>query len=91
MMHDETPCTSTIALPVVLLVDADLKSSRALEVALLRRFGADYRVMTAASSQDGIAALNTLTERGEAVALVAVDLHDWPWTAPNLPALPQVA
>lgn len=75
MTNGETPCTSTHVLPVMLLVDADLVASVALEAALLRRFGSDYRVMTAASWEVGIAALSGLAERGEAVALVAVDLH----------------
>jgi thioredoxin reductase (NADPH) len=75
MTYDETPCTSTLALPAVLLVDADAIACSALAAALLRRFGADYRFMTADSWEAGVSALTELAERGEAVALVAADLY----------------
>jgi len=75
MTHDETPSVSTRPLPVLLLVDADPTARAALEAALLRRFGADYRVMAAGSPEAGLASLTELAQRGEAVALVAADLH----------------
>jgi thioredoxin reductase (NADPH) len=75
MTQDETPCSPTSTLPVLFIVDADPAASSALAAALLRRFGSDYRVMTAASWEAGIAALTELAERGELVALVAAELH----------------
>ena len=37
-------------LPIVFIVDADPAARAAAEAALVRRFGADYRVLTAASA-----------------------------------------
>ncbi|HVG95887.1 MAG TPA: fused response regulator/thioredoxin-disulfide reductase, partial [Chloroflexota bacterium] len=62
-------------LPVVFIVDADPAARAATEAALVRRFGADYRVRTADSAAAGLAALEGLARRGEAVALVAADLR----------------
>ena len=62
-------------LPVLFVVDADRQARSEIESALVRRFGADYQVVTASSADDGLDALKRLAERGEEVALVAVDLH----------------
>lgn len=61
--------------PVLFVVDADQQARSEIESALLRRFGADYQVVTASSAEDGLDALKRLAERGEEVALVAADLH----------------
>jgi thioredoxin reductase (NADPH) len=47
----------------------------ATEAALLRRFAPDYRVLSAASPEAGLDALERLAHAGEAVALVAADLR----------------
>jgi thioredoxin reductase (NADPH) len=60
---------------VLLIVDADPEARVAMEAALRRRFAPDYRVLTADSSAAGLTALAGLAQRGEAVALVAADLH----------------
>ena len=61
--------------PVLLVVGGDPHDVQTTKAALDHRFGSDYRVLTAASAAVGVAELNTLTARGEEVALVAVDLH----------------
>ena len=61
--------------PVLLVVGGDPHDVQTTKAALDHRFGSDYRVLTAASAAEGVAELNTLTARGEEVALVAVDLH----------------
>jgi len=61
--------------PVLLVVDADREAREATEAALVRRFGADYRVLTADSPDAGLATLARLAEAGDRVALVAADLH----------------
>lgn len=75
MMHDEMPITPTLARPVLLIVDADRAARTAVEAALIRRFGSDYCVVTADCHVSGLATLTDLAQRGDAVALVAVDLH----------------
>jgi thioredoxin reductase (NADPH) len=67
--------TGGAGLPVVFIVDADPAARAAAEAALVRRFGADYRVLAADSAAAGLAALEGLARRGEAVALVAADLR----------------
>jgi thioredoxin reductase (NADPH) len=61
--------------PVLFIVDADDEARRVTESALLRRFGADYRVLTAATAKDGLEALGRLADGGESVVLIAADLH----------------
>lgn len=61
--------------PVLLIVDGDAHARDALEAALVRRFGADYRVVTATTAVDGINALRRLLQDGDDVALVAADTH----------------
>ena len=63
-----------VARPVLLAVDEDPQALDALDQALTRRFGADYRVVTAASAADGLAAIERLAGEGAEVALVAADL-----------------
>jgi thioredoxin reductase (NADPH) len=60
--------------PVLLVVDDDVEQLRAVGQALERRFGLDYRVITAATGTDGLAALERLAGDGSAVALVAAGL-----------------
>jgi thioredoxin reductase (NADPH) len=45
------------------------------ESALLRRFGADYRVVTAGTAADGLRTLQQLAQDGDDVAIVAADVH----------------
>jgi thioredoxin reductase (NADPH) len=61
--------------PVLLVVDADPQARAVTESALARRFGADYRVVTADAPHAGLDTLVRLAERGDQVALVAADLH----------------
>src|SRR5690606_20841059 len=61
--------------PVLVVVDADHEARATTEAALLRRFGADYRVLTADSAQSGLAVLEQLAADGDAVALIAADLR----------------
>jgi thioredoxin reductase (NADPH) len=60
---------------VLFVVDADEEARVAAESTLRRRFGADYRVLTAASAAAGLDALERLAQRGDKVALVAADLR----------------
>jgi thioredoxin reductase (NADPH) len=61
--------------PVVFVVDRNDEARAATASALVRRFGADYDVLTAESCQAGLEALQQLSRRGKQVALVAVELH----------------
>jgi thioredoxin reductase (NADPH) len=72
-MHDGT--TDAAAPPALLIMDADPQARAVTESALARRFGADYRVVTANGPQAGLDALERLAEHAEQVALVAADLH----------------
>lgn len=65
----------TASLPIIFLVDADDDAREQLATALNRRFGADYRVLTANSAPAGIEALERFARQGTDVALVAADLH----------------
>jgi thioredoxin reductase (NADPH) len=60
---------------VLVVVDADRQERIATEAALVRRFGPDYRVVTAGSPSAGLAALERLADQGEDVALIAADLR----------------
>ncbi|HZG68164.1 MAG TPA: hypothetical protein VEZ12_15575 [Herpetosiphonaceae bacterium] len=73
--HDETPTGAAPGLPVLFIVDADPEARAATEAVLLRRFAADYRILTASSPEAALATMAELADRGEDVALVAVDLH----------------
>jgi thioredoxin reductase (NADPH) len=59
--------------PVLLVVDDDESTRRPVVEALARRFGADYRVLTAATARDGLDTLEQLAHDGAEVALVVAD------------------
>jgi thioredoxin reductase (NADPH) len=61
--------------PVLFLVDGDPEARAMAESALVRRFGADYRVLTADTPQGGLDGLHRLAGEGAEVALVAADLR----------------
>jgi len=61
--------------PVLFVADGDLPARDVLESALVRRFGADYRVVTADTAVDGLQALQRLAHDGDAVAMVVADAH----------------
>ena len=61
--------------PVLLVVDADDEALGVSEAALNRRFGSDFRVLTASSGRTGMDMIEKLVQEGEDVALVAADLR----------------
>jgi len=61
--------------PVLFVADRDVQAREVLVSALVRRFGADYRVVTADTADDGLQALQHLAQDGDDVAIVAADLH----------------
>lgn len=61
--------------PTLFVADGDVQARAILESALVRRFGADYRVVTADTATDGLQALRHLAEDGDRVAIVAADMH----------------
>ena len=61
--------------PVILVVDPDPQASNALQTALARRFGQDYRIVTAGSADTALQTLARLADDHEDVALVAAELH----------------
>jgi thioredoxin reductase (NADPH) len=63
------------ATPVLYVADADPDARSVTESALLRRFAPDYRVLTAGSADTALETLHGLAQRGEQVALMAVDLR----------------
>ena len=65
----------TAPAPVLLIVGGDSRDVETTASALDRRFGSDYRILTAGSAADGLAELRGLARRAEQVALVAADLH----------------
>jgi thioredoxin reductase (NADPH) len=73
--HAEAPAGAAPGLPVLFVADADEDARVAAESTLRRRFGADYRVLTAASAAAGLDALERLAQQGDKVALVAADLR----------------
>jgi thioredoxin reductase (NADPH) len=76
-MTTQDPTTQAAApgLPVLFIVDADPKAREVTESALARRFGSDYRVLTADAPQAALDTLERLAGGGDQVALVAADLH----------------
>jgi thioredoxin reductase (NADPH) len=72
--HDEGR-VAAVDSPVLFIVDADQEARGVTESALVRRFGADYRVLAVGTPQDGLDRLQRLADRGDQVALVAADLH----------------
>jgi thioredoxin reductase (NADPH) len=73
--HDLTTHAAAPGLPALLIVDADPEARAVTESALARRFGADYRVLTAGAPQAALDTLGRLADRGDQVALLAADLH----------------
>jgi thioredoxin reductase (NADPH) len=65
----------TAPAPVLLIVGGDPRDVEITASTLERRFGSDYRVLTAGSAAAGVAELHGLAGNGEQVALVAADLH----------------
>jgi thioredoxin reductase (NADPH) len=61
--------------PVLLVVDDSPDARRLTAQALDRRFGADYRVLTATAPGEALATLERLAREGAEVALVAADLR----------------
>ncbi len=59
--------------PTILTVDDDPMVSQAITRDLRSRYGADYRIVRAASGADGLAVLAELALRNQPVALVATD------------------
>src|SRR5438045_6424795 len=59
--------------PVLLAVDAELPLLSALERYLRREYGADFRIVGAASGSEALATLKQLKLRNEAVALLLID------------------
>lgn len=60
--------------PVVYIVDASRADRRALEDALIRRFGADYRVLSSASAEVALDDLAELARAETPVAIIAADV-----------------
>jgi thioredoxin reductase (NADPH) len=60
--------------PTFLVVDDDAETVEALRRALHQRFGADYDVLATQSAHHGLEVLQTLRDRGEAVAVLIADL-----------------
>lgn len=61
--------------PVLFVADADPLARVALESALTRRFGPDYRVLAVGTPEDALTELRRLADEGGEVALVAADLR----------------
>jgi thioredoxin reductase (NADPH) len=59
--------------PAFLVVDDDIEIAAALEKALNRRFGADYKIIAERSPERGLAVLARLRDREEQVAVVIAD------------------
>jgi thioredoxin reductase (NADPH) len=60
--------------PVLFIVDANCGDRRAIEDALIHRFGADYRVLSAGSAEVALDALAELARGGMPVAIIAADV-----------------
>ena len=61
------------ARPILLAVDDDPAVARAVNRDLRRHYGARYRVLSTASGQEALNALEEITRRGEPVALLLAD------------------
>lgn len=64
----------TQELPVLFIVDANRADRRALEDALIRRFGADYRVLSSGSTAVALDVLAELARAAMPVAIIAADV-----------------
>jgi thioredoxin reductase (NADPH) len=71
----EAPAERRTDQPVLLVVDGAPDDLRVVARALERRFGADYRVWTAATPAEGLEMLARLAREAALVALVAADLR----------------
>ncbi len=60
--------------PVLFIVDANRDDRRALEDALIHRFGADYRVLSSGSAEIALDVLAELARAEMPVAIIAADL-----------------
>jgi thioredoxin reductase (NADPH) len=76
-MTDELPANSSAlpSLPVIFVVDDNRATLRTIERDLERRFGRDYRIVTAPSPTGGIRTLDRLAAQGTTVALIAAELQ----------------
>jgi thioredoxin reductase (NADPH) len=61
--------------PLVLVVDGDPASRLATEEALVRRFGADYRILAVGDAPAALDVVQRSARAAQPLALVAVDLH----------------
>ena len=61
--------------PLILIVDPDPKARSVMEDALQRRFGQDYRILTAGSAEGALQTLRQLASEREDVAIVGAELH----------------
>jgi thioredoxin reductase (NADPH) len=75
MPHGDTLHEASADSPVLFIADGDEAARATTESALVRRFGFDYRVLTADSCDAGLDVLEQLAQQGEEVALVAADLR----------------
>jgi thioredoxin reductase (NADPH) len=71
--------------PVILIADDDPKALASLSEALTRRYGADYRIASAASGPAALEELGRSREAGEKIALIIAD--QWMPEMPGLEAL----
>jgi thioredoxin reductase (NADPH) len=62
-----------MAKPVIMTIDDDAQVLGAIAQDLRRRYGADYRIVRAASGMEALDALQQLKERGDVVALLLSD------------------
>src|SRR4051812_40670896 len=69
------PASPALIAPLVLVVDGDSAARIATEEALLRRFGADYRILAVGDGPAALEILQGSARTGQQLALVAVDLH----------------
>lgn len=61
------------AKPALLAVDDDAPVLRAVERDLIKRYGADYRILAAGSGPEALELIRELTRRGDPIALFLVD------------------
>jgi thioredoxin reductase (NADPH) len=66
--------TDVASRPVLLAVDDEPQALARIEHELERRYSADYRIVCASSTSEGCAALQSLADAGEIVAVVMADL-----------------
>ena len=75
MMTYTTAITQSMkVLPTLLIVDANPGDRRAIEDALVHRFGADYRVLSTDSAEDALDILVEMARADMPVAIIAADV-----------------